>query len=79
MDYLKRQIGKFIKKHRLKSSISIEEATKALNIDIKSIEDGKKSLPQYKIFEIQKLYKIPTEEIIIFKIHLASKAIQRRI
>lgn len=77
MDYLKKQIGEFIKKYRLKSSISIKEATEILNIDIQAIESGKKGLPQYKIIEIQKLYKIPPEEIIKFKIDLAQKAIQR--
>ncbi len=77
MDHLRKQIGNFIKKHRLKSSLSIEEATNLLDIDIKAIESGKKGLPQNKIIEIQNLYKIPPEEIINFKIDLAHKAIQR--
>lgn len=79
MDYLKKKIGNFIKKHRLKSSISIEAATNVLNIDLIAIEQGKKGLPENKIIEIQKLYKIPSEEIIKFKIYLANKVIQKHI
>lgn len=67
MKAIRKQIGEFLKRHRVNALMSIEECSTLLEVDLKEIEMGKKKLPEEKFSEIQKLYKIPHEEVINFR------------